>query len=163
MKAPGPKTAAAAALLALWGCGETGGEAVLQEPVPVISLPGSLCRPDTLGFVPIATDSLEGVLLYTWLPLENMDRADQDLVFLASLAPGGVLPAPVMFDPEARNAAQRRVNRLGLPLTVYLGDAGLLDFIGPEALPAAVLVLPGEAGARAWGTGCARRVMQEEP
>ncbi len=150
-------------LLALWGCGHDARQDLIQEPDPVLSLPGLLSSPDTSGFVPVAVDSLEGVLLYTWLPLEDMERSDQDLVFLATLTRGGILPAPVMFDPAARNAAQRRVNRLGLPLTVYLGDAGLRDFMNLEALPAAVLVLPGGAGEWAEGTGCARRVMREEP
>jgi hypothetical protein len=149
-------------LLALPGCREDDGQAGIQEPAPVLSLPGVLSRPDTAGFVPVSVDSLEGILLFTWLPLEDMEMADQDLVFLATLTRGGILPAPVMFDPAARNAAQRRVNRLGLPLTVYLGDAGLRAFMGFEALPAAMLALPGETGERAEGTGCARRVMREE-
>ncbi|MFO7626893.1 MAG: hypothetical protein R6V62_06525 [Candidatus Fermentibacteraceae bacterium] len=150
------------AACSLPGCGgpeteNTNGE----EAIPVVSLPGTLSRPDTSGFTPVPTDSLDGVLLYIWIPLENCDQSDPDLVFLATLAGSGILPAPVQFDTDSRNASQSVLNRLGLPLTAYLGDQSLLDFVDPTILPAAVLVLPGGIEHRADGVGCAQRLLRD--
>lgn len=144
------------------GCGDpdtesTGGE----EAIPVVRLPGTLSRPDSSGFTPVSTDSLDGVLLYVWIPLENCDQSDPDLVFLATLAGSGILPAPVQFDADSRNASQSVLNGLSLPLTAYLGDQSLLDFVDPTILPAAVLVLPGGAERRADGVGCAQRLLRD--
>lgn len=154
---------ASAVTCSLSGCGgpdtePTGGE----EAIPVVRLPGTLSRPDTSGFTPVSTDSLDGVLLYVWIPLENCDQSDPDLVFLATLAGSGILPAPVQFDAESRNASQSVLNDLGLPLTAYLGDLSLLEFVDPVILPAAVLVLPGGEERRADGAGCARRVIRDD-
>ncbi len=144
------------------GCGGPSDEQVEGDGQnPVLELPGTICRPDTSGFIAFPTDSLEGVLLYLWIPLENCDQSDADLVFLATLEESGILPAPVQFDQTARNFAQRFVNGLELPLTVYLGDDELLSFMNVDILPAAVLVLPGGVEIRASGAGCARRVLQD--
>jgi len=151
-------------LPACWlpGCGgpetqTTGGE----EAAPVVQLPGTLSRPDSGGFTPVPTDSLDGVLLYVWIPLENCDQSDPDLVFMATIEGSGILPAPVQFDTDSRNASQSVINRLGLPLTAYLGDGSLLDFVDPAILPAAVLVLPGGVEHRADGVGCAQRLFRD--
>lgn len=144
------------------GCGTPDTETTEgEEAIAVVRLPGTLSRPDTSGFTPVPTDSLEGVLLYVWIPLENCDQSDPDLVFLATLARSGILPAPVQFDTNSRNASQSILNRLGLPLTAYLGDSSLLDFVEPTILPAAVLVLPGGVEHRANGVGCAQRLFRD--
>lgn len=149
-------------VLALPGCGDSGHEeSKVEETVPVLTLPGTLSRPDTSGFTPVQTDSLEGLLLYVWIPLENCDQSDPDLVFLATLAESGIMPAPVQFDTDSRNASQSVLNRLGLPLTVYLGDRDLLQFVDPAILPAAVLVLPGGVEYRADGVGCPQRLLRD--
>lgn len=149
--------------MAFIGCGgrPEPAEEAFPEPDPLIELPGTLNRPDSSGFVPVETDSLPAILLYLWLPLSNSGFNDPDLVFLAALEEEGVLPAPVQFDQAARNHAQRRINSLGLPLAVYLGDPELLAFMNPEALPLAVLVLPGGTVHRATGAGSARRVLRD--
>jgi hypothetical protein len=144
------------------GCGTPDTETTDGEvAVQVVRLPGTLSRPDTSGFTPVSTDTLDGVLLYVWIPLENCDQSDPDLVFLATLAGSGVLPAPVQFDADSRNAAQSALNGLGLPLTAYLGDRNLLDHVDPAILPAAVLVLPGGVEYRADGVGCAQRLFRD--
>ncbi len=145
-------------------CGKTGDvQSEVEETAPVLAFPGTFSRPDSAGFVPVRTDSLAGVLLYVWIPLENCDQNDPDLQFLAGLSGNDVLPVPLQFDAAVRNAAQLRVNRLGLPLSVYLGDQELLAFMNIEALPAAVLVLPGGAVSRADGMGCAQRAFRSAP
>lgn len=150
------------AAFSMAGCGtpdtEIAGE---EEAIQVVRLPGTLSRPDTSGFAPVLTDSLDGVLLFVWIPLANCDQSDPDLVFLATLAGSGVLPAPVQFDTDSRNASQSALNSLGLPLTAYLGDQDLLDFVDPEILPAAVLVLPEGVEYRADGVGCAQRLFRD--
>lgn len=148
----------------LSGCGQPPPPtAAGEEPAPVLELPGTFSRPDSAGFIPVSTDSLAGVLLYVWIPLENCDHNDPDLVFLASLAGGTILPVPLQFDLAGRNAAQLRVNSLGLPLSVYLGDGNLLAYMNIDVLPAAVLVLPGGAVSRADGMGCAQRALRGSP
>jgi hypothetical protein len=149
-------------VLSLSGCGEPDPQVVTEaEPDPVLELPGTLHRPDSAGFIPLETDALQGILLYLWIPLDNCDHNDPDLLFMAALAGEAVLPVPVQFDPVTRNAAQRRMNRLGLPLAVYLGDDSLLAFMDVEMLPLAVLVLPGGTVFRATGMGCAQRVLRD--
>ena len=144
------------------GCGTPDSEPADGEvPLQAVRLPGTLSRPDTSGFTPESIDSLDGVLLYFWIPLENCDQSDPDLLFLATMAGSGILPAPVQFDAGSRNAAQSILNGLGLPLTAYLGDRDLLDFVDPTILPAAVLVLPGGVEHRANGVGCAQRLIRD--
>lgn len=150
------------AVFSMAGCGTPDTEvAGGEEAIQVVRLPGTLSRPDTSGFAPVPTDSLDGVLLFVWIPLANSDQSDPDLVFLATLAGSGILPAPVQFDTDSRNASQSALNSLGLPLTAYLGDQDLLDFVEPTILPAAVLVLPGGVEYRADGVGCAQRLFRD--
>lgn len=147
-----------------FGCGASGTDGAQgEESIPVLGLPGTLSRPDTAGFTPVETDSLGGVLMYVWIPLENCDQSDPDLVFLAGLEGSGIMPAPVQFDTDSRNASQSQLNRLGLPLTAYLGDRDLQEFVDPTILPAAVLVLPGGREYRANGVGCPQRLLRDHP
>lgn len=156
-----PSAAAAAVALLLLAC-TGGGEAPqpradLPEPEePVACLPATLTGPDG-DTVSVSGDS--AALVYLWLPLPGHSPTETDLRGLDGIARSGrARVLPVQLDAASRNLAQTQVNDLGLSMPVYLADSCILQAMGSEHLPAALLVTPGEQR-RATGFGAPSRLL----
>ncbi|MCD4708446.1 MAG: hypothetical protein K8S62_12010 [Candidatus Sabulitectum sp.] len=131
-----------------------------EETIPVLSVPGTILLPDTDGFIEMEESNHDAILLYCWLPLGEYPESERDLEFLATVNERGIIPVPVQFSTEVRNASQTQLNTLGISISVALGDNALKDFLVEDNLPAAALVRADGTVVRAYGFGCAERTLR---
>lgn len=145
------------------GCGgssvETADEPI-QEPAPVLAVPGTISLPGETGFTKFPEEEHQAILLYCWIPMGQYPESEADLIFLSTLGDRGITPLPVQFSTDVRNASQNQVNQLGLPLAVNLGDDSLKAFMNLQNMPTAVLVQSTGEIVRASGFGCAERIVR---
>ncbi len=130
------------------------------EIAPLLSIPGTILLPDTTGFVEMAEEEHDAVLLYCWLPFGEYPESENDLIFLTTLHERGITAVPVQFDAIVRNASQTQLNNLGISISVALGDDALKNFLVEDNLPAAALAMADGTVVRAYGFGCVERVLR---
>lgn len=144
------------------GCGEGNSTVVTEEvePVPELSVPGTILLPDTDGFIELEESSHEAILLYCWLPVGQYRESESDLEFLATVHERGITPVPVQFSSIVRNASQTQLNSLGISISVALGDEALKEFLITDNLPVATLVRSDGTAVSAYGFGCVERTLR---
>ncbi|MCP4647849.1 MAG: hypothetical protein GY852_09000 [bacterium] len=132
----------------------------VEVPAPVLSVPGVILLPQSEDFTEMEESGYDAILLYCWLPMGQYPESENDLSFLSTVLERGITPVPIQFNTEVRNASQTQLNQMGISLSVALGDDSLRSFFIEDVLPAAVLVRSDGSIMKAYGFGCAERVVR---
>ena len=137
------------------GSDQTDSTGAVMGPA-LVSLPGVVTDPSGAAVSP---DTGVSVLIYYWIPLCDHQQTEDDLTTLAAAATPLLVVLPVQPDAASRNFAQTLINDLGISLPVCLADQEVINALGGEILPSALLLRPDGSELRETGFGCPVRIL----